>query len=188
MDISKEQWVIHCETGTHVVCLNYINSNNATLFVDDKVIDNIKVKHFFNFEYKFKVEEQECSIVKLVTDKTFGFVVNGEYQNKSRKYNPITNIPFLTWFALFADLIVLIGFTFFTFSVDLSLRNKMFCIMLFMISTLVITYFIRVICNSPCVIKKHTHNLMFRSSLIIIIEIVYSFISLGLFDLVNRFN
>ena len=185
MDISKEQWVVNCENGTHVVSLNYSDSNNATLFVDDKVIDNVKVNHFFNFEYKFKVEEQECSIVKLVTDKTFGFVVNSEYQNKSRKYNPITNIPVLTWIALFADLIAFIGFIVFTFSVDLSLRNKMFCIMLFMISTLVTTYFIRVICNSPCVIKNHTQNLLFRSSLIIIIEIAYSFISLGLFDMVN---
>ena len=35
--------------------------------------------HFLNFEYKFNVYEKKCSIVKLVTDKTVGFVINGEY-------------------------------------------------------------------------------------------------------------
>ena len=188
MNINKEQFVVQHSKGTSIVELCYAGNNFADLYVDDKLIDRIKITHFLNFEYKFNVYEKKCSIVKLVTDKTVGFVINGEYQNKNRKYAPITKTPLLAWFALAMDLIILIIYVMYAFSVDLILRNKIFLIMIFLMFSLVLTYFIRVVCNSPCVVKNPMHNLMLRCFLIIITEIVFAFLALGMFNWINMFN
>ncbi len=188
MDINKEQWIVQCKDGMHIVNLCYIDDTYANLCVDDNVIDKIKIKHFLNYEYKFNIQEKKCSFVKLVTDKSFGFVVDGEYQNMDRKYAPITKTPILTWIALAIDLMVLIAFAIYTFNVNLSIYNKMFFIMMFATFALVLTYFIRIVCNSPCVIKNPTHNLMLRCLLIVIVETIYALMTIGLFDLINIFK
>lgn len=188
MDNSKDQWVVNCKDAKHIVSLHYTKSFYADLYVDDKLIDSIKINHFLNYEYKFNVQEKECSIVMLVTDKSVGFVVDGEYQNKNRKYVPITKTPVLTWIALSIDLIVLSSFIICVFNTDLSLHNKMFVSMLFSIFALVLTYFIRVVSNSPCVIKNPMRNSMFRCLCIVIIEIAYILIAIGMINLFGIFN
>lgn len=188
MYINKEQFVVHHGKGTSIVELCYTGNSFVNLYVDDKLIDSIKITHFLNFEYEFNIYEKKCSIVKLVTDKTVGFVIDGEYQNKNRKYAKITKTPLLTWIALVIDLFVLIAYVIYAFSVDLILYYKIFLIMIFVMFSLALTYFIRVVCNSPCAIKNPTHNWMLRCFLIIIIEIAFAFLSLGMFNWINIFN
>lgn len=186
MHNSKEQFVVNHSEGSSLVELCYTGNNFADLYVDDKLIDRIKIVHFLNFEYTFNVREKQCSIVKLVTDKTIGFVVDGKYQNKDRNYAPITKTPILTWIVLSIDLIVLIIYAIYVFQIDsIRLDGKLLLVVEFTMFSFILTYFIRVVCNSPCVIKNPTHNLMFRCFLIIVTEIIFAFVAFGMFSWAN---
>jgi len=171
MDKNREQWTIRGEDKIYIIDMVY-DGDYATVLVNDKVIDKIKIKHFFNYEYTFEVDGYKCSIVKLVTDKSMGFVVNGVYQNKSRSYSPVTNIPVLTWIAFLLNFAYVILSAIFIFKPDIELTHQMSLLLMTIVFVSAVIYCIRVVCNAPCSIRDSKKNLLLRSSLIAIIEII----------------
>lgn len=185
MEFYREQWVVESVDGKHVVSLDHLSAYTVNLYVDEVLIETVKIKNFLNFEYEFTVFEHKCSIVKLVTDKTIGFVVDGKYQNKARKYAPITKTPILTWIFFTIDFIALFVFAIYTCTVNLPSYNKVFFIMMLLTFTLALTYLIRIVSNSPCNIKNSKINLLIRCLLIIIIEVVYGLVWIGIFNIIR---
>ena len=47
MDKTREQWTIRGEDKIYIIDMVY-DGDYATVLVNDKVIDKIKIKHFFN--------------------------------------------------------------------------------------------------------------------------------------------
>ena len=183
MDVSKEQWVVQCQDGVHIVSLCYLDYSYANLLIDENVIAKIKTNHFFNYEYKFNVKEKQCSIVKLVTDKSFGFVSDGEYQNKPRKYNPVTKVPKLTWVFLIIDIIISIALITLLLFRGFSIESDMVWILSVLTYTSFIIYCMRVVCNAPVVFKNPKKNLALRCFVVSIIELVFIAIAIGMFYL-----
>lgn len=166
---NANQWIVYIKNEMHTVDLREENK----LYVDNEHIGDIKESCIINYEYKFKIGDTDCSLVKLVVDKEFQLVVDGKYLNIKRSYLPLSTPLFSTYIFLVLDFIALCVFTIMTYSGDLDLPQKLFYIAITMCLCVVMAKCVRALANCSCRIENDKLNKLFRFTLMLLIEGFY---------------
>lgn len=188
MSTSKDQtWVIQCENGEHTIEIAYEeeNSDYAAIRIDSKKHKVIKAVRMFNFEYFFTVEEKQCSIVKLTTEKTVRLQVDGEYVGIDEPYVKIPKVPPLVTIFIILNVIIVVGFVIY------NIATRFFKIGFFIIMAafLLCGFPIKHIANYPFTdsvpIKKQN---IIKYTIVIISELLFLTVAIWMFSVhINEF-
>ena len=181
MSTNSFEWIVIDNENTHIIKLK-IKNKKYILCVDGEKREIFQQNKFFNDEYRFNVGQKQCSIVKFVTDKIPGFVVDGVYQNKDRKYYPITKPPFISKIILVLNAIIFLGIVLYSF-INFKYEEE-YMLFFFIVAcfSIFVNVFSRYISTAPVVIKSEKNSLLYRVSILIILNLAYYVVLIYFFE------
>lgn len=182
METKEIRWSLEVDGEVHVVVLQQQNQEYP-LYVDGCLIEKLKIDKYFNYEYRFEICGKTCSIVKLITDKEIGFVFDGKYQNKTRKYARVPKVPLFMKVLLLSNLIVLLSFVLCDLIIKCDILDKMFFILICLGSEIFVSKIIRYVSNMPVTFKNKIGNFVFRLWWAILAEIPYFIVMFFMFKI-----
>ena len=162
-------WVFYIDEKKHIISL----SNDGILYVDGEIIKKLEKICIYNYEYNFKINETDCSIVKSVFNKNYRLVVNGRYLDNKKEYKPLSKtISAAAGFMI--AVFVLFEFYILQFSKmdaepHILIISAIASVAVFFSTTKLMLY----LANCPCKIKSTNSNTLFRVFLMILFMGVY---------------
>ena len=166
---NANQWIVYINDILHVIEIKEENK----VYVDNEYVGEIKTRNLMNYEYKFKIANKDCSLVKLVIDKEFQLVVDGKYINTKRPYIPLSTPLFSAHIFLVLNFVALLFFTVLNYCGILELPNKFFYEIITICWFVVMSKCVKALSNCPCKIQNNGLNKLFRFILIILAEGLY---------------
>lgn len=167
---NQNQWISYISEQKHIVTL----TGDNRLLVDGKFIKQINPKHIVNYEYRFKIGDTECALIKLTYEKSYRLVVDGKYVGIEKEYVPLGKLIYSSF--------VLIALAFVSFGLFIYLyirtdKNPFLSILYSALAGLIFVGDIsglKYLANCPCKIKRPVFNKLFRL-LIMVFLIAVSF-------------
>ncbi len=166
---NNNQWIFYIDEEKHIVTLK----EDGNLYVDREFVKQINMKYHFNYEYRFKIGDKECSIVKLTKDKYYRLAVDGRYLSIKKEYTPLSQLLYATYVFIAFEFLSFLAFAvLFLKSEKESLLNMVYAIAAVVIFMLVLKCF-EYLANCPCKIQNDKLNKLFRFFLMILAEGLY---------------
>ena len=171
-DKTEYLWNIKIGETTHKISLiQKAVKSNYSLYVDDELLGNLKISRWFNYEYKFEIDGNPCSIVKLLTEDKIRIAVNSEYQDKDRKYAPVLRPCICSKIMIILNWLIFFGAVICGFVSHCDILDKLFFIVMCIGCVVFIDKISRYLVSSPTCTKSKLFN--FRVIILIAIEAIY---------------
>lgn len=175
MNFDKRESVWNIKIGeiTHKISLiQKAVKTDYSLYVDDELLSSLKISRWFNYEYKFEIDGNSCSIVKLLKEDNARIAVNGEYIDKDIEYVPVPPPSVFSKMIIILNMIVFLGVAVFSMFGNYNLIYKIIFVEISFGFFIFIEKLAGIVLSNPVNKKDKSKNII-SNMIFLIAEIVY---------------